>query len=236
MDNDYLTQLDQDKIHVTTRPYLDKVGQHTEPYEVDVFGKSITVFPGVMSPKYDWAGLYMIECLPEDLTNKNVLELGPGSGLVSVFAGLRGAASITAADINPTAVENTLLNLKKAGLSGEVVLSDVFQNVPSRKYDLIVFNLPYHNGDPKNDLEKGVIDQEYRAMESFFAHAHEFLAEGGLLLVGFSRSGNTARFQDEVKENNFVIEKMEEKNEWDDPNYSGPDFHYNCQVYWIRSA
>jgi release factor glutamine methyltransferase len=230
--NTYLTKLDDDQIHVTTRPYLNKVEAHTEAYDVTVFGKDITVLPGVMSPKYDWAGLYMIDYLPKDLTGQDVLELGPGCGLVSVFAGLRGAQSITAADINPTAVKNTQLNFEKFSIPNSLaVVSDVFSNVPKKNYDSIIFNLPYHNGVPANDLEKGVIDAGYHAMELFFKDAKNYLKKDGKLYIGFSQSGDLQRFNKSLSENGIVIQDFEEKNEWDDQEYAGPDFHYNCQVY-----
>ena len=234
MQNNYLSQLDTDQIHVTTRPYLNKVNSHTKPYEVEVFGESITVFPGVMSPKYEWAGLYMIDYLPKDFAGQDVLELGPGSGLVSVFVGLRGAHSIAALDINPVAVENTLQNFREHRIkNSEALLSDVFSAVTGRKFDSIIFNLPYHNGVPRNDLEKGVIDANYDAMKKFFGEAQNFLKENGVLYVGFSQSGDLEQFKKELNKNNWKIVHMEEKDKWDDPLYAGQDFHYNCQVYTI---
>ena len=232
----YVIQLDKDNIHLTTRPYLDKVESHTEPYETDVFGVSITVLPGVMSPKYDWAGLYMIKWLPEDLSGKDVLEIGPGTGLVSVFAGLRGARSVTAADINPTAVENTNINLQKHHIvNSKAVFSNVFEAVKGNTYDSIIFNLPYHNGKPNNDLEKGVIDEGYAAMIKFCEEVKTMLKDGGKIYLGFSQSGNVEKFKEVLDQNNLHIEAFEERDKWDDidPAYSGPDFHYNCQVYTV---
>lgn len=230
----YLSQLDEDNVHITTRPYLNKVLKHTNPYEVDVLGTSITILPGVMSPEYDWAGLYMIDCLPENLQGKHVLELGPGSGLVSVFAGLRGAASITCDDINPEAVKNTELNLKKYNIKSEVFLSNVFSNIPKNKYDIIIFNLPYHNGVPRNDLEKGVIDAEYNAMIQFFAEANNYLKESGTLYAGFSRSGDVSLLMEHIQKNGFKVDTFEEKNSYEKvERFVGQDFHYNCQVYTL---
>jgi release factor glutamine methyltransferase len=231
-ENEYLKKLDLDHIHVTTRPYLNKVMAHAEPYEVSVFGKDITVLPGVMSPKYDWAGLYMIDYLPQNFSGQDVLELGPGCGLVSVFAGLRGANSVTAADINPAAVENTKLNFEKFNIkNAKAIVSDVFSNVPKKRYDSIIFNLPYHDGLPGNDLEKGVIDAGYAVMDTFFSETSSFLKENGKMYIGFSRSGNLTKFHEVLEKNHIRIDNMEEKNTWYEPEYSGPDFHYNCQVY-----
>lgn len=232
---DYLTKLDPDGIHITTRPYLEKVIAHTEPYDVDVFGKPITVFPGVMSPKYDWAGLFMIDAIPHDFSGLDVLELGAGSGLVSVFVGLRGARSVTATDVNPIAVENTRFNLEKFAIPNALaLLSDVFTQVPPRKFDSIIFNLPYHDGIPANDLEKGVIDADYNALTKFFAGVGAFLRDDGMMYVGFSRSGNIKRFRAEMEKNGYEACTMVEKNTWDNARYTGPDFHYNCQVYGLR--
>jgi len=233
-EQNYLRQLDDDQVHVTTRPYLNKVNNHTSPYEVDVFGESITVLPGVMSPQYDWAGLYMIDCLPKDFSGHDVLELGPGSGLVSVFVGLRGANSITCADINPVAVENTRINLAKYDFNSQVFLSDVFSNVPKLQYDSIIFNLPYHDGVPADDLEKGVIDAGYNAMINFFANVRPLLKDDGKLFVGFSKSGNVPLFMQELEKNNLQIDRLEERNTYDKvERFCGEDFHYNCQIYQL---
>ncbi|MEI8360803.1 MAG: methyltransferase [bacterium] len=233
-EKDYLQKLDDDKIHLTTRPYLDKVNSHIEPYEVDVFGKSITVLPGVMSPQYDWAGLYMIDCLPDDFYGQNVLELGPGSGLVSVFVGLRGAKLVTCADVNPVAVTNTRINLDKFQINSTVILSDVFSSVPKIAYDSIIFNLPYHDSIPANDLEKGVIDAGYQAMTRFLSEAKGYLKDGGKLYVGFSQSGNLPLFLKVIAENNLHIDWFQEKNTYDKVSrFTCEDFHYNCQIYQL---
>lgn len=230
----YLKKIDYDKIHVTTRPYLNKVLAHSEQYEVNVFGKNITVLPGVMSPKYDWAGLYMIDSLPQDFSGQDVLELGSGTGLVSVFVGLRGANSITATDINPVAVKNTKINFEKLNIKNfSTLLSDAFADIPKKKFDAIIFNLPYHDGVAQSDLEKGVIDTEYNTMVKFFVGVKDYLKENGKIYVGFSQSGNIERFKEEAEKNNIQIDKMEERNTWDAPEYSGEGFHYNCQIYWM---
>lgn len=232
MSDSYLSQLDKDGIHVTTRPYLNKVLQHTKPYEVDVFDRSITVLPGVMSPAYDWAGHFLIECLPTDLSGKTVLELGSGTGLVSVFAGLRGAKSVTAVDINPAAVKNTHLNLEKLQIHSRTLESDVFSALPNEQYDLILFNLPYHNSRPQNDLEKGVMDDDYQTMERFFREARTHLTSSGELFVGFSQSGNIERFHQVLKQNGFQIDRFWERNDWhQDERFLAPEHSYNCQVY-----
>ena len=99
---------------------------------------SIIVEPGVWSPAYDWSGQFMIDNLP-DLTGKDVLEVGSGSGLISVYAGRSGAKQITSVDINPKAVENTSMNFRKHGIKcGCAFVSDGFSKVRG-DFDVVIF-------------------------------------------------------------------------------------------------
>ncbi|MEA2004329.1 MAG: HemK2/MTQ2 family protein methyltransferase, partial [archaeon] len=78
-----------------------------------------------------------------DITSgSRVLEVGCGTGIVSIALSVR-AASVVACDINPHAVnvcrKNAALNKAK---NVEAVESDLFSDVSGR-FDLIVFNTPY---------------------------------------------------------------------------------------------
>jgi release factor glutamine methyltransferase len=80
---------------------------------------------------------------------ERVLEMGPGTGLITCHLAAAGAV-VTAADVNPRAVACTEANLRRNGLSGAVVESDLFDRVPGR-FDTIVFNPPYCAGE-EDDL------------------------------------------------------------------------------------
>lgn len=179
------------RLHWTTPLYLAKVRKHLSPYEVDVMGVSLVVHPGVMSPRYDWAGLFMIENLPIDLRGRRILEVGSGCGLVSVHALLRGAEEVVAVDINPAAVRNTLENVSRIGAStrAKVVHSDLFDEVQGQ-FDTIIFNAPYHGCEAADPLELGVADPDYRTLRRFFHQVSRYLRADGSLLFGFSESGD----------------------------------------------
>ncbi len=71
-----------------------------------------------------------------------ILEVGCGSGIVSIHAAKEGAR-VTSVDINPKAVELTKKNAAKMEAPIDAVfLSDLFENVEG-KFDRILFNLPY---------------------------------------------------------------------------------------------
>ena len=71
----------------------------------------------------------------------NVLEIGCGSGVVSLHCAKNGC-NVTAVDINPDAVNATKHNAESNGLSVNVLGSDIFSNVAG-VFDTILFNLPY---------------------------------------------------------------------------------------------
>ena len=72
---------------------------------------------------------------------EKILEIGCGSGVVSIHCA-KNECSVTAVDINPSAVECTKENAQLNDVKIDVRESDLFQNVPER-FDTIVFNLPY---------------------------------------------------------------------------------------------
>ena len=215
------------QLHWTTPLYLAKVREHDVPYEVDVFGVSMLVCPQVMSPKYDWAGVYMIENLHEQLDGARVLEIGSGCGLVSVHALLRRAAYLVAADINPAAVENTRLNIERINAldRAAVVQSDMFDAVDGR-FDLIIFNAPYHGCEAADLLERGVADPGYGSLRRFFANVRSFLVPGGEVLFGFSESGDLALAEALIREANLsTLQRLSDVREG-----------YQCMIFRLRVA
>lgn len=211
-------------LHVTTSPYLEIVRAHTEPYTTKVFGKEIVVFPDVMSPKYDWSGIFGVETLP-DVRGKSVLEIGCGSGIISLFAALRGADSVDAVDINPNAVANTNANFAKHDVrNAKAFHSDLFSEVGDKRYDLVVFNLPYHGNKPQDILEHGVADEGYLMMKRFIADLPKHMKDDGIADIGFSTSGDTKLLLAQFKKSNLeIIQK-----------YSDDRYGYNCDIYILR--
>ena len=105
--------------------------------------------PDVYPPSDD--SILLIESL-DVKAGERVLEVGCGSGVVSIHCAANGCA-VTAGDINPRAVELTRRNLESNGLSAVVAETDVYSGVEGR-FDTIVFNLPYLPVDEEGLLAK----------------------------------------------------------------------------------
>ncbi len=87
----------------------------------------------------------------------SVLDLGCGTGVVSVFAAQQ-AGRVVAVDINPAAVRCARINALLNGVEGtvEVREGDLFTPVADERFDVIVFNPPYFRGQPRSSFERAL--------------------------------------------------------------------------------
>ena len=84
--------------------------------------------------------------------NSTVLELGAGSGLISLDCARRGAF-VTASDINSFSVI-TLKNCSQINnLQLNIIESDLFDYIPPQIFSYIFINPPYYKSDPKGNLQ-----------------------------------------------------------------------------------
>jgi release factor glutamine methyltransferase len=83
---------------------------------------------------------YVLE-LPVD--SKSVLELGAGSGFISLYLAKNRDCHVLASDINPNAIngleESALLNQ----VNLQLVQCDLFDKIPRIQFDYILINPPY---------------------------------------------------------------------------------------------
>jgi 16S rRNA G1207 methylase RsmC len=193
--------------HSTLDPYLAKVRQHNEPYSAVILDKEILIYPNVMSPKYDRSAQMFIQMLPEQ-KEKKFLEIGSGTGVVSVFVAMHKPSSITAVDINTRAVLNTQENFNLHRIAGRSFRSDPFENIEG-KFDTIFFNAPFHGSKPQDELEMGTCDEEYRTLRRFIREAGHFLEKAGEIHLGFADSGDSQLLRELIVENGYLLKNFQ---------------------------
>ncbi|MFA6341189.1 MAG: methyltransferase [Candidatus Paceibacterota bacterium] len=161
-----------------------------EPYQIKLLGREFQVLPNVFSPKYFNDSEIFSKHLPVTV-GEEMLEIGPGTGVVSITAIYRGAKKVVAIDINPDAVKNTEINIKKHHLENrmEVRLGDIYDALTkNERFDSIFWNVPFGLVDEKelSDLTKAIYDPGYKSTERFIKEGHLHLKAGGKILIGFS--------------------------------------------------
>ena len=88
------------------------------------------------------------------LQDKKFLELGAGSGLISIYASQQGAV-VTATDINPVAVKWLHENCRNNNVRIKIIESDVFEGLTHRLFDIIAINPPYYKRSPQSAADYG---------------------------------------------------------------------------------
>jgi release factor glutamine methyltransferase len=114
------------------------------------------------------------------------MELGCGSGLISMVAATKGAA-VTATDINPVAVEFLKKNCLRNNLQLQTIQSDLFNDIPEKEYDIIAINPPYYKKDPVTMADHAwFCGAEGAYFARLFESIHNYMhAETKILMVLF---------------------------------------------------
>jgi len=173
-------------------------------------GFSMTVPPTVFHPKFYFTSKFFGEYISTLLLDgKKVLDMGCGSGVLALAAARAGGA-VTAIDINPAAVRATRQNARQNGLQGivRVVEADLFSGLDklTEKFDLIVSNPPFYDGEPRTMTEKafrGGSGMEF--MARLARTSPPFLASGGSILLVLSSDADLQACLSLFEENRFIF-------------------------------
>jgi methylase of polypeptide subunit release factors len=117
------------------------------PDACTLFGLDLVIAPGVLHPRHFRSSRALAgHVITLELQGRRVADLGTGSGILALLAA-RAGASVTAVDINPSAVECAAANAHRNGLSEHVsvLASDLFDAVPpGLRFDLVITNPPFY--------------------------------------------------------------------------------------------
>jgi release factor glutamine methyltransferase len=104
--------------------------------------------PAVFHPRFFFSTKLLLKYLDGlPLAHRSFLELGAGSGLISVHAARKGAR-VLAIDINPVAVAALKRNEALNKVKLDIIQSDLFDQVPVQAFDVIAINPPYYKKNP----------------------------------------------------------------------------------------
>jgi len=116
-------------------------------------GIRLVIPPEVFHPGFFFSTKILLQYIDRfSMQQQSFLELGAGNGLIAMHAAKKGALAV-ATDINPIAIEYLHLNRSANKISLTIIHSDLFRNIPVRRFDWIAINPPYFKRAPRSDID-----------------------------------------------------------------------------------
>jgi release factor glutamine methyltransferase len=193
----------------------------SKPRDFSYKNISVTVLPNVFHPGFFHSTKMLLRfLLLQDIHKKDLLELGCGSGIISVMAAKKGAI-VTASDINTHAVTNVILNAQKNHVEINAIHSDLYEQLPEKRWDWIIINPPYYPSDPANEAEYAwYCGQEYQYFENLFRNLSAHIHADSQVVMILSEVCDLEKIFSIADRYHFFFEKIAEKKVWvDGKNY-----------------
>ncbi len=179
---------------------------------VEHLGEEFLVLPNVFPPYDDSI------CLLENMkiqAGEEVLDVGSGSGVLSVFAAKRAASHVVALDVNPDAVRNTTLNAWRHGVAPRIEAreSDLFASIaPHEKFDVVLANLPFRNKDADDLTSLSIWDTSFMTHQRFFSSVRGVMMPQGRLYMVHPSFGELDMFRQLAKRAGFSARLLDAHN------------------------
>lgn len=196
--------------------FFDKytLKQRKYTYENITVNISAEVFP----PHFTISTKILLKHIkPLNLENKTFLELGCGSGIISLFAASKGA-NVTSSDINKIAIKE----LEEASVKNEIPLtivhSDLFENLSGQSFDYIIINPPYYPKAPQNDKERAwFCGENFEYFEKLFTQLPQYIASNTWMIL--SEDCEIDHIKELAAKNGLSFELILEKSVVKEKNY-----------------
>ncbi len=131
-----------------------------------------------------------------DLEDKKTLDMGCGTGILAIFAEMKGAKPIDAIDIDNWCYENSLENVTRNNCNHISVYEGDANLLSDKKYDVIIAN-----------INRNIL------LTDMGTYTNCLNEKGILLLSGFYKD-DIAIIDNEVSKYNLKLETYFEKNNW----------------------
>ena len=131
-----------------------------------------------------------------DLENKKVLDMGCGTGILAIFAEMKGAKPLDAIDIDNWCYENSIENVTRNNCENISVYEGDATLLVDKKYDVIIAN-----------INRNILLTDMKVYTNC-------LQEGGILLLSGFYEQDIPVIDAEVSKYGLKLEKFIQRNNW----------------------
>jgi len=209
----------------------DEIVDHVDSSHKDeiftIEGVDIVIHPEVYPSQKFRTTSFVLRNIKNLVKDKTICDMGCGPGIVGLFSLKNGAKKVVQADINPNAIENAMVNNKRHSFGRnkiEVYQSNCFDNVQVQKFDIIIFNMPYHCDEVKisRPLERAFYDPGFESIRKFLKQVKSYMFESSEVLIAFSNKGRTDLLEKEFENSGL---------KWDLWKVINTDHEYDNRIY-----
>lgn len=175
-------------------------------------GINLLIKKGVFHPQFFFSTKFLLQAVEKvEFTNKQVLELGAGSGLISFYLASKGA-QVTATDISTIAIEGLQVNKNNLKSTINIIHSDLFAQIPVQPFDYIIINPPYYPKNPNNQEEMAwFCGTEYEYFHKLFAQLGTYMQSNAMVWMSLSEDCNISQITEIAKNNKFAFKLTKQK-------------------------
>lgn len=173
----------------------ENIMKSTQQKKVLIKDKYYLVHPQVYPSNKFRTTNFLLDCIQPLVLNSTVCDMGCGMGIIGLFSLQHGAKYVVQTDINPLAIENAKANKDLYSYTDKqvkIIESNCFDKIPKQKFDIIVFNIPFHSEPYKisDPLEYAFHDPNFESTNKFLKQAISYSNSNTNILIAFSNKGD----------------------------------------------
>lgn len=161
--------------------------------KVSELPRDLAIMDSVFWEPDDTISLRSLIMNTEEMKDASVLEVGTGSGLVSLCCVQAGARTVIATDLNPAAVANARDNAATFGFDDRLEVRLVPRRDPGawtvirpdETFDFIISNPPWENQKPVSVEQFALYDPDFQLLDSLVEGARRRLKPDGRMWLAY---------------------------------------------------
>lgn len=191
----------------------------SKPRKYTYRGIEIKILPGVFHPGLFFSTQVLLEYLEkESLHEKHLLELGAGTGLISIYCTQRGA-HVTASDISQVALQAVRENAQANKAPVAVIESDLFDCIDPLDFDTIIINPPYYPKAISSEADRTwYCGERYEYFEKLFDQLKGKTASLQAIMI-LSEDCALNKIQSIAKKNSLHLQEIYSSKKWGEWNF-----------------
>ncbi len=165
-DNKEISKSDEEKYFQNIQKIIDGIPLQYITNSQEFMKMNFFVNDKVLIPRHDTEILVEeVIKIGKKMKNPKILDLCTGTGAIAIsLKKYLPNSTVYASDISKDALEIAKKNAESNNINVEFFESDLFENIPNIKFDIIVSNPPYIREDIIPTLEKQVQNEPYIAL------------------------------------------------------------------------